>query len=362
MVCKQFWLIGGVFGACLAVSPVYGQIVPDRTTNTSILNDCQNACSITGGTVGGQNLFHSFQEFNVRTGESVYFSDPGVANIFSRVTGGNLSKIFGSLGVSGDANLFLLNPNGIVFGGGASLDLNGSFLATTADRIEFGDRHFSSLPSPQENLALLTIDPSALFVNQMGQNHPIELNSEALLSVPEGENITLVGTQATKERAGITIANSTIQAPQGNVTVAALKDSGRVELEDNLKLNFPDDLVKGDISLLGGSAIEVSGVGGGSVQIAGDRVTLTEESQVVSHTLGNIDGGEIEISANNLTIADNSGIITSTQGMGNSSDIKIEVEESVEVIGRDISAFQEFLVNTLSNKDRLNNSQPIISI
>ena len=75
---------------------------------------------------GGVNLFHSFQEFNVDANKGVYFTSPvGIENILSRVTGNNPAKIFGKLGVlTGNANLFLINPNGIIFGANASLLLS----------------------------------------------------------------------------------------------------------------------------------------------------------------------------------------------------------------------------------------------
>ena len=96
---------------------------------------------ITAGTTAGRNLFHSFTEFNVEAGRSAYFIDSGVANIFTRVTGGNPSNIDGTLGVmGGNANLFLINPSGVIFGPNASLNLNGSFGATTANAIQFGDQ------------------------------------------------------------------------------------------------------------------------------------------------------------------------------------------------------------------------------
>ena len=167
--------IWGILGSCLVVTPAHSQVVPDGTTNTSVINDCQSSCNIGGGTIAEQNLFHSFEEFNVAPGASVYFADPGVANIFSRITGNNSSEIFGTLGVSGDANLFLLNPNGIIFGEGAALDLNGSFFATTADEIQFGDRTLKTQPNGKD-LALLTIDPSTLWFNRLGQNGSIVLD------------------------------------------------------------------------------------------------------------------------------------------------------------------------------------------
>lgn len=95
---------------------------------------------IDGGATRGGNLFHSFEEFNVNEGGSVYFRNPAaIDNILSRVTGDNASNILGTLGVLGEANLFLLNPNGIVFGRDARLDVSGSFYASTGDRFSWAD-------------------------------------------------------------------------------------------------------------------------------------------------------------------------------------------------------------------------------
>jgi filamentous hemagglutinin family protein len=93
---------------------------------------------ITGGTQAGSNLFHNFGQFNVNAGQTANFVDPGVQNILGRVTGGNASLINGVLQVTGgNANLYLMNPAGIVFGSGARLSVPGSFTATTANGIGF---------------------------------------------------------------------------------------------------------------------------------------------------------------------------------------------------------------------------------
>ncbi|KYC37714.1 hypothetical protein WA1_04130 [Scytonema hofmannii PCC 7110] len=158
-------------GSALAeLNEVIAQVQPDGSLGreNSIINSIDSLNQrVDGGAIRGANLFHSFQEFNIGEGRGVYFANPdGINNILSRVTGGNASNIFGKLGVLGGANLFLLNPNGIVFGENASLDIQGSFVATTADAIEFGEQGNFSATQPQQS-RLLSIAPGALFFQQV---------------------------------------------------------------------------------------------------------------------------------------------------------------------------------------------------
>ena len=155
-----------ISGNCvLADYALADMVVPDGTLgnessvvipNTTVRGEIGDV--IEGGATRGANLFHSFQEFNVGELQRVYFANPsGIENILTRVTGGNLSNILGTLGVDGAANLFLLNPNGIVFGAQARLDVAGSFFASTANSLVFGDGLEFSATSPQAP-PLLTIN------------------------------------------------------------------------------------------------------------------------------------------------------------------------------------------------------------
>jgi filamentous hemagglutinin family protein len=139
-------------------------IQTDGTTPTQP-ESCSGDCIIEGGLQRGNKLFHSFERFKVDSGAKVLFQDSGAVNILTRVTSNQPSEILGTLGVqNGNANLFLINPNGIIFGANSSLDLNGSFIATTANAIRFGEQGF--LNTVPDNIPLLTINPSALFFAQ----------------------------------------------------------------------------------------------------------------------------------------------------------------------------------------------------
>ncbi|MGB0561720.1 MAG: CHAT domain-containing protein [Spirulinaceae cyanobacterium] len=115
--------------------------IPDGTG--TIITIDGNTYHIQGGTQAGANLFHSFQDFGLSSGEIANFlSNPSVSNIFGRVTGGNASIIDGL--IQANPNLYLMNPAGMVFGANASLNVGGDFFATTSDRIGFTDGEFNA--------------------------------------------------------------------------------------------------------------------------------------------------------------------------------------------------------------------------
>ena len=146
---------------------------------------------IRGGAQRGINLFHSFREFNVSEGRGAYFFSPNaeIQNILTRVTGSNRSEILGTLGTFGNSqpNLLLINPNGILFGENASLDLQGSFVGTTANGVQFGERGVFSATNPKAP-ALLSVNPSALFFNQVNAQASIQNNSVANLNLSPVSN------------------------------------------------------------------------------------------------------------------------------------------------------------------------------
>ncbi|WP_250565587.1 filamentous hemagglutinin N-terminal domain-containing protein, partial [Adonisia turfae] len=162
--------------AALWSEPIQAQLIPDQTlgaegsvVSTDVLVKGSLADLIEGGAARGPNLFHSFDAFTVANDQRVYFANPAeIESILSRVTGNNRSDIFGTLGVDGTADLFLINPNGIVFGPDVSLDVTGSFYATTATAVDVGDGVFSAVTPGQSQL--LAVSPSVLFWNHLTDN------------------------------------------------------------------------------------------------------------------------------------------------------------------------------------------------
>jgi filamentous hemagglutinin family protein len=350
------------------------QVTPDNTLGgeQSIVNSSTSSLQqqIEGGAIRGNNLFHSFQDFSISGGQSVYFQNPiGIRNIISRVTGGNFSNIEGTLGVSGGtANLFLLNPNGIIFGANARLDVRGSFVATTASAIQFGTQGFFSSSAPNSP-PLLTVDPSAFLLNQVAPASIVNLSTVPLessggqgLQVPEGQSLILLG-------GNLSLAGGGVNASGGRVELGAVAGIGTVGLSldnNNLHLSFPATLDRADISLTNGATVNTSGEGGGAIQIWGRRVFVNSGSQVTTFTQGAKSGGGLTVNASesleliglapsgnlstlsfgdgkagdltiitrNLTVRDGAQIITGTLGNGSAGQLSVNASESVEVTGR----------------------------
>jgi len=289
--------------------PVLAQITAAPDVANTTVNQVGNTFNITNGTQAGSNLFHSFQQFGLNAGQVANFlSNPAIQNILGRVTGGNASVINGQIQVTGsNANLYLMNPAGIVFGANARLNVPGAFTATTANGIGIGNGWFNAIGT--NNYATLGGTPNQFAFTTL---QPGAIINAGNLAVRQGQSITLLG--------GTVINTGTLTAPEGTVIIAAVPGEKLVRVSQHgspLSLDLPTEtravlnsttvtpialpalltggnlanatgltVENGVVKLTGSGAtiptqvgvavaanqIDVSGVRGGTVNILGDRV------------------------------------------------------------------------------------------
>ncbi|MBD2438884.1 S-layer family protein [Nostoc sp. FACHB-110] len=330
-------LISIVFTSVIDCSGVQAQVTSDGTLNTTISGN--NHYIITDGTRVGNNLFHSFSQFSLPSNASASFDNAtDIQNIFSRVTGGYVSQIDGSISTNGSANLFLLNPAGMIFGKSTSLNIGGSFVATTANSIKFADgAEFSA--TRLDTLPLLTMNvPIGL---QMGQNpgaiavqgtgyslnivnilSPIVLTpSLTQLKVQPGKTLALVG-------GNLNLNGATLTSETGHIELGSVGSSELVDLISTTQgytLGYGKVDSFGDIQVAQKSLIDVSGANAGSVQIQGKQIQFTDGSLLLAQNNGNLPGGNLHVQASesiNL-IGAVSGVRSETWKQGTGSNISV---------------------------------------
>ncbi|NJP08897.1 MAG: S-layer family protein [Leptolyngbyaceae cyanobacterium RU_5_1] len=347
--------------------PALAQVVADPSLGTTVTPN-GTTYDITGGTtVGSRNLFHSFGRFDVQFGETANFLNaPTIANIFARITGGTASNINGLIQAQGTANLFLMNPSGILFGSGAQLNIGGSFVATTANAIQFpGGAEFSLTSPVTPTNPLLTVNPSAFLFNQL-KAASIQSNS-ANLEAEDGQSLVLLGGDVTLDDSLLNLEN----VLGGRAELGGLAAPGKVDLAVDggiFRLSFPKDVLRSDVILRDGSGVNVIAGSGGSIAVharnltvsngsyllagvgsggapnsqAGDitldateiiEVTRTSfiENGVYRNEIGN--SGNIYVTAGSLSITGGAYLATFVLGQGQAGDVVIKSGDRVAVKG-----------------------------
>jgi filamentous hemagglutinin family protein len=275
-----------------------------------------------GNTVG-DNLFHSFAQFDVSQTESATFTGPaGIQNILARVTGGNASTIDGRLSVAiANANLFMINRHGIVFGPNAQLDLTGTFVATTADHIKLADGgRFDAVNAAAD--VLTTAPPSAFgFVN--AQPNPVTLQGSQL-AVGAGQHLLIVSGGMTIDGNGNAGGDTHLAAPGGGIALVSVGGAGDAVLTaDDTLVNTSAFTVLGDVSLQDDALVDVSGAQGGRLAVYAADLVL-DSSTIRANTTGAGAGRGIGINlTGNLTLDNLALVESSTTGVGDAGAVSV---------------------------------------
>lgn len=315
---------------------VAAQVTADGSVPT-LVETVGNRTEVDGGALAGQNLFHSFTEFSIPTGRVVHFNNPAtVTNIINRVTGNSASFIDGTIGANGTANVFLINPNGIIFGTNARLNVGGSFLATTANSIRFADG--SEFSAVDRDVPVLSVSvPVGLqfgsnpqeIINRANNRTPALPNDLPIgLRVTFGQTLALVGGEVRLEGGNLT-------AYGGRVAIGSVGDGSFVSLTPDGRgwsLGYEGVSRFRDIRLSGGASLDGSGPAG-TIDLRGQRLNIEGDSLIVLTTIGIDNGGGLtEGSSGDITITASdsivltssdffSGIIAQTSSNGNSGNI-----------------------------------------
>ncbi len=347
------------------------QIVPDPTLpSNSIAIPDSNTIRIEGGTTAGSNLFHSFQEFSLPTGKEAFFNNGfDIQNIFSRVTGKNISNIDGLIRANGVANLFLINPNGIIFGPNAQLNIGGSFLGSTASSIRFADGiEFSATNPTAPSLLSINVpiglqlgaNPGQISVSGNGHDFtpsgpqpfwfPLRRgNSNAGLRVQPGKTFALVG-------GDINLSGGIVAAPSGRIELASVKE-GSVSIDSTISgwsLGYFGVQNDGDIQLTSRALLDVSGGGSGSIFVQTGSLRMQDAALMLSQNFAPLPPGAIEIRASRLVELSNPNgdatintSIVSDGFAGSGANITISSQRLVLSDGSGIDAFAYILAKEL---------------
>ncbi|MFK5969186.1 MAG: filamentous hemagglutinin N-terminal domain-containing protein [Candidatus Marithrix sp.] len=304
---------------------LYAEITLDNTLNNGILNGPDYAIGAELGQQHGNNLFHSFVQFNLNSNESATFSGPdNINNIISRVTGGSISNIDGTLTNNiPNSNFYLINPAGLIFGPNAVLDMQGSFHASSADTLYLQDGGQFNASNPQNSN--LTVAPVADFGFLTDSPAALSIENNRKIATPIGKTFSLIGGDIDIYKSGITAASGKINivSVAGKDKISALsptsKQAGNITIDNSL------------ITVSGGSS-------SGGIFIQAGKLLIENESIIAANTRDANNAGNINIKADELLLTEASRLMSSTTASGNGGNIILKIKGITEFSGDKLNA------------------------
>jgi filamentous hemagglutinin family protein len=271
----------------------------------------------------GSNLFHSFGKFGLSTGESATFGGPAtVSNVIGRVTGGAQSSIDGKIAstITG-ANLYLINPSGIVFGPNATVNVSGSFHASTADYVKMSDGAKFQATNPDGST--LSAAPPAAFGFLTAQPAAVTVGGSTLGPVPGTLGLVAGPVSIT--------SGAALFAPAGTIHVVSVAGTGEVP-------NDPRNTVAstvtsfGPVNITGNSTLDISDAknlgSGGSVFVRGGALTI-DASEINADNYGAGPGGVLSLRGDNqITLSNGANVHSGAMGSGSGADVLLSTASS----------------------------------
>lgn len=361
----------------MGVSLANAQIVPDATLpRNSVVTTSDRTAIVEGGTTAGGNLFHSFREFSIPTGSEAFFNNAlDIQNIITRVTGGQVSSIDGTIRSNGSANLFFINPSGIIFGPNAKLNIGGSFIGSTANSLRFADgSEFSATNLQAPPLLSINVPTGLQFSSNPGsikvQNTGHTLNianpffpllsrgNENGLRLQPGKTLALVGGDIVLQ--GGILAADAIELGSVDTGLVTLNptatgwklDYSGIENFRDLNLSaraFADAsnsvriqgrslfINDGSVVAIENFAIQPSGeitvTTSASVELNGATSDGLLASSLISNAVGINNGSNITISTRRLTLNEGGAIFARTFSSATGGNVTVNALEAVEALG-----------------------------
>ncbi len=314
---------------CLACG-VSAQIKPDGSLGSALpLVGPAYVIPQSIGRLAGGNLFHSFEAFNILGGQSANFtvSTSNLANVISRVTGGTSSAINGQLKLSADIgtpnvvlgtpNFFFINPAGITFGAGASIDVPGAFHVSTANYIKFADGNFHADLGQTSTFSSAVPEAFGFLGGAMPAKVRFTGIDGSTPLMPQGGVLNVVA-------GAIEVASSNITIPSGTVRLVSVGTQPATIGVDTA----PGSATAGPLTI-SNSNIDVTGSDGGHITVRAGPTVIEGSTLYAISFDGN--PGSITMNATNLTV-DGSELATATFGSGNAGDVSIDVSGAMSVL------------------------------
>lgn len=310
---------------CLLGTQAYAGVATDGSVGAAATLAGPNyQIDATLGTQSGGNLFHSFSDFSINSGETATFSGPAsVDTVISRVTGGSASNINGTIrSTIPDADLYLINPNGVIFGKDAQLDVQGAFNATTANNVQFSDGStFSATPAATDTL---TVAPLSAFGFLNDTPGSIQVTSESL-SVPAGKDFNLIGgdidisiEQSGRDGISASSGNINIVSSAGNNTVSITSGSPTLGNQAGGTINLHGN---GRLTTNTGSAQN-----GGNINLQADTISISGAAKVNSDTRSTGNAGSITVQSKQFSMSGTTDLSTSSFSSGNAGKITVNTQ------------------------------------